>query len=563
MRREKKVLTFGDVIWKALPSPGSTYLMGGLHVYLDDVIDLINCRNSHGEWGQAIVEKIDQSMLNLGCAENGMTISCPLYQGFARILRKLSNKNIQIMEVDDGLIWLNSDIWMNPTKYEHDEGSRIAWAALCYVEAITDLLENKGRNVDSPVERLSQAKELAPNEAHVDEALQKLETIKSLLASTAQNAPSSSGDDAVSGSNVGKVVGAIIVIGIAAVLLFHIFSNQSSTTVSGRSAGEAIPPKMNSTGPPPNETYSGYPSEGRYLQNTKSVIKEYFENRFQFSVTSADVANDRIVLNFEIQVLTNRDYFFLCNKENVSDSVNSTEKPYILDSNGSKREMMGTLIGNILQNVFPDNERGFNPDRTYRFRLGPNEKVSGSMEFPMVSEGIRVFSLIIPRVNGWQSQIRIDNIQLITDEKRQREGAQGRIEPNQPVVSNQYREIPGFVERYFKDTENRNIDLVLSHYGEQVDYFAKGVVGKDFIRKDKQSYFKRWTTIVNTLDGQPQIQETSQDNIRVVRFASEFSVKNEKQCITGRADNTWTLRSENNQWKIIGEQQQVLSRDKK
>ncbi|OPY80229.1 MAG: PEGA domain protein [Syntrophorhabdus sp. PtaU1.Bin153] len=124
-------------------------------------------------------------------------------------------------------------------------------------------------------------------------------------------------------------------------------------------------------------------------------------------------------------------------------------------------------------------------------------------------------------------------------------------------------EIVGFVERYFKDTEDKNIDLVLAHYGEQVDYFAKGIVRKDFIRKDKQLYFKRWTTIVNTLDGQPQIQETSQVNTKVVRFASEFSVKNEKQCITGRADNTWTLQSENNQWKIIGEQQQVLSRDKK
>ena len=53
-------------------------------------------------------------------------------------------------------------------------------------------------------------------------------------------------------------------------------------------------------------------------------------------------------------------------------------------------------------------------------------------------------------------------------------------------------ELIGFVEQYFKDTEGRNIGLVLSHYSEQVDYFSKGVVRKDFIRKDKELYFKRW-----------------------------------------------------------------------
>jgi len=203
----------------------------------------------------------------------------------------------------------------------------------------------------------------------------------------------------------------IIVVFVILIILGILFLSKNR---SDRSVVEDYSPAVNTYIPPvPSENYSGYPSVGRYSQSTQSVIGDYFNKKFRFSVKSADVVDDRIMVNFEITTLTNSDYFFLCSKQNISDSVNSTQKPYIVDSKDLKHEMIGGPMGDILQNAFPDNERGYNPNRTYRFKLLPTATVTGRMEFPMISEGTRKFSLVIPYVNGWQSTIRIDNILLI------------------------------------------------------------------------------------------------------------------------------------------------------
>jgi hypothetical protein len=133
-------------------------------------------------------------------------------------------------------------------------------------------------------------------------------------------------------------------------------------------------------------------------------------------------------------------------------------------------------------------------------------------------------------------------------------------EPDLPISADD--KISGFIQRYYKDTEARNVNVILSYYGERVDYYSKSAAGKDFIRKDKEAYFKRWTTVVHTVEGQPEIMKGPDDTTRVVRFSSHFLVKNDKKSITGRADNKWTLKYVNNGWKIIGEQQHVLNRDK-
>jgi hypothetical protein len=159
--------------------------------------------------------------------------------------------------------------------------------------------------------------------------------------------------------------------------------------------------------------HTGFPSEGRYSQNTPPHTMTYFENQSRFAVKNVDVVTHKILVDFEISNLTNSEYFFLCNKRNIDDSVNSTQKPFIVDSKGIKQEMTGGPMGNILRNSFPDNETGFNPERTFRFKLQPLQVVSGHIEFPMISEGARKLSFVNPGVNGWQDEIRIDNIQLI------------------------------------------------------------------------------------------------------------------------------------------------------
>ena len=116
------------------------------------------------------------------------------------------------------------------------------------------------------------------------------------------------------------------------------------------------------------------------------------------------------------------------------------------------------------------------------------------------------------------------------------------------------------LEDYLTAVENRNVDSVISFYGNEVDYFKSGVVNKEFIRQDKSSYFKRWTMIKTTLMGEPQINLQG-DDIVSVTFGTNWIVQNDKKTIQGTADNTWRLRKTGEGLKIIDEKQTVTSRN--
>ena len=214
----------------------------------------------------------------------------------------------------------------------------------------------------------------------------------------------------------------LIVFGMSSSIFKGCNPNQSTqqqidSPVSAPAAAPAAPAAPAAASPIEIANFTGYPKVGRYVQNTGSVINEYFQNKFEFSLVSADVLNDNnIIVNFKIDTFSNGKYFFLCNKQNINDSENSREKPYILDNKGGKHEMKGSPMGENLWSDISDNEVGYSPDTTNRFILRPNSTITGTITFPMISEGSRNFTLVIPGIHGWQSVIKIENIQLIQGE---------------------------------------------------------------------------------------------------------------------------------------------------
>lgn len=136
-----------------------------------------------------------------------------------------------------------------------------------------------------------------------------------------------------------------------------------------------------------------------------------------------------------------------------------------------------------------------------------------------------------------------------------------RSEPRTAGIARQ--EALQFLIDYFSFTRVGNLERVLSCYAEQVDYFSKGFVGKDFIRKDKEAYFRFFPTINYYLDGDVAFRFLDSTGQAELRFTYTFLTENSKQTITGKADNTWKIDKINNQLKIVGEQQNVTSRDVK
>ena len=130
-----------------------------------------------------------------------------------------------------------------------------------------------------------------------------------------------------------------------------------------------------------------------------------------------------------------------------------------------------------------------------------------------------------------------------------------------PAISERIEhDIHFMLNDYLTAAEKQDLDYVLSFYGDQVDYYESGVVNKGFIREDKSAYFKKWSEIKSAIVGEPKINLHA-DGIFVVNFKTRWMVRNDRQTVSGTADNTWKLRDTNGGLKIIHEKQTVTSKN--
>ena len=118
-----------------------------------------------------------------------------------------------------------------------------------------------------------------------------------------------------------------------------------------------------------------------------------------------------------------------------------------------------------------------------------------------------------------------------------------------------------FVQNYLTASSNNDLNTVLNYYAPVVDYFNIGVVNKKAIEKDKIDYFSRWPNKNYTVVGDIKIEDINME-LKSVEFRMIFVVKNSKNTIKGIADNKWQIKKINNEFKIVNEKQQVVSREK-
>lgn len=118
-----------------------------------------------------------------------------------------------------------------------------------------------------------------------------------------------------------------------------------------------------------------------------------------------------------------------------------------------------------------------------------------------------------------------------------------------------------FIENHVRATERADIDSLLEDYAEKVDYYSAGVVGKDFIRKDREYFSKRWPKRTYTIMGGVQTANTSYDDEKIVQFTYDYHVERENKSMRGTAKNSIRVKKIDNVLKIIGEKQEVVKRE--
>jgi len=101
-------------------------------------------------------------------------------------------------------------------------------------------------------------------------------------------------------------------------------------------------------------------------------------------------------------------------------------------------------------------------------------------------------------------------------------------------VSISKKEVLHFIEGCMEANNRKNLPAALACYADKVDYYDKGRVDRDFIRKDKGYYFRQWDTVSSSIEGDVVVIVTDETGLRLAKFISSFEVTKGRRRFEGR-----------------------------
>ena len=117
-----------------------------------------------------------------------------------------------------------------------------------------------------------------------------------------------------------------------------------------------------------------------------------------------------------------------------------------------------------------------------------------------------------------------------------------------------------FVREFVTSGNHNDPSVELGFYGESVDYFDDGRVGKAFIAEDIKKYNSRWPVRSYSVQGDPTVTvDSARDTARAV-VVLRFSVQNNRKSIRGSCQNTIMIRDVSTNPKVISVASKMLSR---
>lgn len=119
-------------------------------------------------------------------------------------------------------------------------------------------------------------------------------------------------------------------------------------------------------------------------------------------------------------------------------------------------------------------------------------------------------------------------------------------------------EITEFIQRVMELNGRKDLGAVMPFYADEVDYYDRGVVSRDYVKRDLGYYFRNWDKISTSVDGDVVVIVLDQPNERIAKFISSFWVQNEKKSLTGRTENIWRIRKVNGQLKLFDVKQKIV-----
>ena len=114
------------------------------------------------------------------------------------------------------------------------------------------------------------------------------------------------------------------------------------------------------------------------------------------------------------------------------------------------------------------------------------------------------------------------------------------------------------VEDYLRDGETMDVAAQVRYFTYPVEYFDHGPQGASFVEKDVQNYVKRWPERHYTLLQPVTFVASSKEGETIVEFPISYTVKRGEKVAAGKTKNTWSIRPEGEELKIVAIQEQRL-----
>lgn len=120
-------------------------------------------------------------------------------------------------------------------------------------------------------------------------------------------------------------------------------------------------------------------------------------------------------------------------------------------------------------------------------------------------------------------------------------------------------EATAFATAYFDEVARNDLDAVMSHFAERVEWYSKGLVTRDVAEREQRKYQQRWPDIRFSLDGTVEARPTRNGSTLVaVPFAFDETDGRGRQ-VSGKAINYWMLVRTPEGIRIAAEDQKILS----
>lgn len=99
-----------------------------------------------------------------------------------------------------------------------------------------------------------------------------------------------------------------------------------------------------------------------------------------------------------------------------------------------------------------------------------------------------------------------------------------------------------FIRRYLARGAANDTDAELACFSDPVQYYDSGRIKRIFIRRDIETYHRRWPDRHFELEGEPVLTRIASDGEVTVRFRLAYRLQSPHEHANGRTDNEMRLR---------------------